>query len=366
MGVRFARLVLVVLVGGCSLVPSADARELRPARSCPPAGAAVLTQSTAAAVYIPRGVPPGYARACSKVTRRQFEIVHWRHHPELTRIAGSWVAWIGEAWECFCGGVQFLDVRTGARREWFPLWQDGPEPQYRELVLTRRGSAGWILERDGVREVHKFDAGGGERLESRRGAILRRLRLRGTRLAWDSGPATRSYRLDRRIRCGRRGSVTMLRSPLVRAYRVGGVVFGCALATGRRTRLGRLATDSTFSGYGLKDLRLAGAYAAFEVGVRGPDTRLDIRVVDVRDGRTVRRFACCSDDQPVMSALVLAPSGAVAWTQFARGYEVVGWSDTAEPVVLDRVDHADLQSLRLEEGTLHWTNRGSPRSIRFP
>lgn len=381
-GVRGGGLALLIALLAAALAPTAEART-RSKPACPPAGAKALVRGAEAIVYRPKGGIKGDIHVCSRRTgaRHDFSLWDGGDVARPFRVAGPWAAAVvasglGGCDDSYRITVRVIHVRTGRGYEGPPI-PDCHTPDWRrppkvvDLVLRPNGSAAWIGDVDGVRTLQKFDRSGGERVDVG-GRDLRALRLRGRELSWRREGVRRSYLLDRRARCGRRGSNTVARSPETRVYRLGELVYACLLRVGRHVKLGR--APSEFEYFGVNKLRLAGPFAAFDDGFSGRGgSRLLLKVVDLRSGRVTRTFGCCSGGpHAAVHAFLLTPEGAIAWTQSSTSYdnvdryEVRAWSTTAEPVVLDEVTGPDLRPITLDGGALRWTNAGVPRSTPFP
>jgi hypothetical protein len=171
---------------------------------------------------------------------------------------------------------------------------------------------------------------------------------------------------ERPGRCLPPRAQTVVRSARSRIYRLrgsDGVVhaYGCLNAVGRGFPLedvDDLGNGNQF----LPPYALAGPYVgyqdtySFEEGAAPGYYDVTVRVVDLRTGRTVRR-ACaepgCYED---VDALVLAPSGVVAWIARKRVWRLAGRAK--KPQRLSRGGGLKLDSLKLRGSRLSWVQEG--------
>lgn len=237
-------------------------------------------------------------------------------------------------------------------------------PQPSDVAVTRTGSVAWI--RAGrVPQVRKLDADGEDLLEEAATIAPRSLGARGTSIRWRRGHVPRAADMAADDRCGRRGSVGLARSPLVRIYRVSRTVFGCTFGTGRRTRLG-----TSFGCYVdnclLGPIVIAGRFVAYDDGITARRERIaNLRVVDLGRGRRVHAWD--RHDSTIVDIEMLR-NGNVAWIAPVGSdgdrvtYAVLKSTAGREAIELDRGGGIDPTSLSLVGGVISWRHDGHTRS----
>jgi hypothetical protein len=362
-----------VALGFAALLAAAPAAAVA-APPCPPAGAEVVKRSRAAVVYaeanryracLRAGGPHRTLGAASSLSRRPLAL------------AGRFVALErDDGCSHSCVPVAVIDLRTG-RRRWSgaPREPHQPEPVVRRIVVDGRGRSAYVRDLGTTRELRQLDADGDDRLDSGAGIAPRSLRLAGGRVHWTNGGAARSARFDTRPPCALRRSVTVERGQRVRVYRADGAYWACFAPTGLRTQLMQVPDDD-FEYYGGGFIRVAGRFATIDDGYAGRGGgSADLQVWNVEAGRIHRRWRCCEDGGGAIDAVVLAPTGAVAWTN-GRREAGTGWLEEVrksdadgEAIVLDqapwRTGGLDVRSLALHGTTISWVHSGETRTAEL-
>lgn len=199
------------------------------------------------------------------------------------------------------------------------------------------------------------------------------------RLRYTRGTTGRIFAVPRARRGGMscRSGRTIARAGGLRVFKVGGAVLGCL-----RPRTGVVPLGVTYAGGGsggsasVGDVSVARPYVAYTQRLVDPaGAGEELRVVDLRTGRTVKRF---SPDGRVGASYAgsvadvhVTGDGGVVWSADAavpscrpdlgcRRTVLWAWVDDA-PRLLD-IDDGPLSDVRLDGATVTWTRGGDPRS----
>jgi hypothetical protein len=184
----------------------------------------------------------------------------------------------------------------------------------------------------------------------------------------------------RRPSCERAGSRTVAQNRLARVFEVkiqdGARLYGCLRSSGRRVALETAYDDFYTTSYGYSRVRLAGRYVAWLYEITDVSCKADcppwydthrehLSVYDLR--RRTRRQV---DGDLLGEALVLAPSGGIAWASRGTGGSgiEIHASDRAGDRVLDSGDIPP-ESLRaecsMECSVISWLKDGEERFARL-
>lgn len=297
--------------------------------------------------------------------RRRLPVGDDTTHPAGLRVRGTVVGYRMNA-GCFdyCWSVVTVDLHTGrtsvSYRSYAPILN---------LVTDRFGHAAWTTDATG-RELHVMDDDGDEVVSRDPALDPASIRLADGKVRWRAGGSDKSRRLDRGLPCGLHGSSTLARTDVARVYWIHEQVVGCFKATGRRTVLGgQPIFDMEYYGGGF--VNAAGRFATIDEGFAGRgDPSADLSVFDLATGKRVHHWA---QGVVALRAVVLHPSGAVAWMYSGDGYgspatAVAKADSTGEAVVLastDRYDASDRDTLRLDGDVVSWTLSGTPGSAQL-
>jgi hypothetical protein len=239
------------------------------------------------------------------------------------------------------------------------------------ILLDALGRAAWIRGGEPARLI-KLDFDGQDELDSGGGLAPSALQLTAGGISWRNGDQGRSFTFDLHPPCSLAGTSTLARSGEARVYwRIDRTVVGCSITNGRETELGADDLDN-FEYSGGDHVHAAGHYATIESGSGGRNgSNADLKTFDLDSGRIVHRWECCKGTDASFSAVVLAPSGATAWTGWmtprssAKTINAVWKSDAdGEQIVLDSdstYNAIDLRNLTLDGPTLTWAHNGEPQ-----
>jgi len=173
-------------------------------------------------------------------------------------------------------------------------------------------------------------------------------------------------------RCRPAGAIVIAASPQARVYRLGGVVYGCDIRTGRRTGLG---SGSLRPGSArVERVALAGIIVAYALTRSGVDTgSASVSVRRLSDGRELSSEPAITGLIPVeayqsVDSLVVKRDASVAW--IATVNSIIGRGSGTEVHSLARGRLALLDSgsaivptsLRLHDSKLTWRHGASTRS----
>jgi hypothetical protein len=357
---RRALLVLVVLASATVCAP-ADAATSR----CHMKGKRVI-QRVGRVVILGTRWGPTYGCLTGTGQRRRLPVGDDTTHPVSVRVRGNVVGYeMNDGCFGYCWAIVTVDLasgRTSVSYRGYAFLQG-------RLVIDRFGSAAWVRDEPG-RELHVMDSEG-EEIVSRDPSIdPRSLRIENRRLHWTAAAGANSIPLDRKRPCGLHGSATLARTPATRVYWIHEKVFGCFAATERRTFLGgQPVFDMEYYGGGFVDA--AGRFATIDEGFAGRgDPSADLSVFDLSTGRRVHRW---QRSNYAVRAVVLHPTGAVAWMYSGNAYRspalAVAKSDsTGEAVELASTynfNRGDEATLRLDGDVVSWTLDGVPGSAQL-
>jgi hypothetical protein len=228
------------------------------------------------------------------------------------------------------------------------------------LVFTRAGRSEVQLERSAFFQVVAASRTGRAVVTTRRSI---RLNAPAGGFAADRVP-------ERPGRCLPPKAQTLARSLQTRLYRLRGReglihVYGCHDAVGRGFALEDF--DDLDNGHHFTEPHaLAGPYVAFvdnyvyEYAAEPGENYNEVRVVDLRTGRTVREACTDPDCFEPADDLAVAPSGAVAWIAARRVWRLSG--RRKKPQRLGGGRGLDVDSLKLRGGRLTWVQDGRTHS----
>ena len=359
---RRASVTLAILAAVALAPTSADA-----AARCRVKGTRVI-ERVGRVVVLGRSWGTTYGCLTTTHERRRLPVGDDTTQPAGLRVRGTVVGyWMNAGCFGYCWSVVTVDLHTGrtsvSYRSYAPIVR---------IAVDRFGHAAWTTDATG-RELHVMDEDGEEVVSRDPSIDPASIRLADGDVHWRTGGADRSRRLDRRLPCGLHGSATLTRSDVARVYWIHEKVVGCFNATGRRTVLGKQPVfDMEYYGGGF--VNVAGRFATIEEGFAGRgDSSSDLSVFDLATGKRVHRWTPQGDF--AVRAVVLHPSGAVAWMYSGAAYgtgnsaTVVAKSDaTGETVVLgssDKFDRDDQETLRLDGDVVSWTLSGTPGSAEL-
>ena len=177
-------------------------------------------------------------------------------------------------------------------------------------------------------------------------------------------------------RCAVKGSKTERKTKQVRVYTTvrGSNWYSCYRRTGRKTRLDAPKGQTFGDGGGLEDdivvLQVAGPYVGFsrfgadhptgveEEGGATPRYFSFVEVVNVKRGRLALSHDVDDDPNasPIVTDLVLRPTGSVAWIIDKAGQRSVVALTSSDLRTLDSGREINPDSLDLQGTTLSWTN----------
>ena len=208
--------------------------------------------------------------------------------------------------------------------------------------------------------LHRFSHGGGEV---------------GTATLRVSARVIHTADIYPHVRASCRSGDTLAATGLVRVFRVVGFgAYACELPGGKPFSLRADPRASPWGALGgLGNLRVAGPYVALVSGFSWKCSSTWVAVFDVRTRREVRRQpsaetieshanACTSTSS--VQALVLRPTGAIAWADAPgdEGAAAIRVADAAGERLLDRGPDVDPASLvALDDDRIGWTRGGQPR-----
>jgi hypothetical protein len=146
--------------------------------------------------------------------------------------------------------------------------------------------------------------------------------------------------------------------------------YACVLGSKRRVLLG---IDQEDAGFTVRHVQIAGRFVAFFSQYQGREgASPDLKVVDVRTGKVVRKYTDGEIQSPIYTlgvALLLSPTGSVAWIaeehELATGNvmrRVVEAADRNGRRVLDADPAIDPKSLALATGWAYWRHGDETRT----
>jgi hypothetical protein len=175
--------------------------------------------------------------------------------------------------------------------------------------------------------------------------------------------------------CDQQGTRTIAADRQARVFTTRGIVYGCALRTGKQYRLGQLTSCIGSDRTG--PLALAGELVGYGSQRCGIDTGVSQVIVrNLADGKQLRAEAALTgglgaESYVSVSSVVLKADGAVAWIAtggsiFARGRaRQVHRADASGHAVLDSGTPVNPSSLRLHGSRLTWKRGHATHSAQL-